>query len=379
MGSSVGGLVGGIAGSFFGAPQVGAALGSAAGGLLGGSKQSGAAAGAQGAAGSSIYGAGQYGQQAAQFRPIGVTTGFGSSNFDYDEFGRLKSAGYTLTPELQGIRDRAIQAGVGYNPELIGQMAQPLGAASQGLFGLGGRYIAESPEQAAAQAMEQRQALLAPGRAAEDARLATANYGRGTGGLGVQTGTGTAPSNPLAQALFNARAKQDDELAAQSDLLGQQRALFGADLYTRGAGLLGQVPTLTSAGYNPLRAQLGTASTIEGMGQQAMDISTALGAQQSTAGARAGGLGLSGAVNAAPYQITQQSYSPLGQILGGSSGQLGQVGGQIGNWFGDLIGGGSGMGLLNASPTSQSYMNAIGATSSGPYISSNQFANESWM
>ena len=51
----------------------------------------------------------------------------------------------------------------------------------------------------------------------------------------------------------------------------------------------------------------------------------------------------------------------------------------IGDWFGDMIGGGSGMGLLNRSATSGDFMNAIGATSSGPLSSSNAYANEWWM
>lgn len=379
MGSSIGGLVGGVAGSFFGSPTVGAALGSAAGGLLGGSRQSGSAASAQGNAGSSIYNAGQAGQQAAQFRPIGVTTGFGQSNFEYDPYGRLTSAGYTLTPELQAIRDRTIAQAGAYDPTRVAQAAQPLFGATQGLFNLGQDYIAQSPKEAAERYMAEQTGLLAPGDAADLAKVSAANYGRGTGGLGVNTGTGGAPSNPLAQALFNAQSRRNQEIAARAAQEGRAQAITGADLYTRGAGLLGQVPTLTSAGYAPLQTQLGLAGTTENLGQQALDVSTALGAQQSTAGARAGGLGLSGAVNAAPYQISQQSYNPLGQILGGSSGQLGQIGGQVGNWFGDLIGGGSGMGLFNASSSSQDYMNRIGATSSGPLSSANAYANEWWM
>jgi hypothetical protein len=491
MGSSIGGLVGGVAGSFFGAPTVGAALGSGIGGMIGGGAQSGAAAGAAGAAGSSIYGAGQQAQQMAQFRPVGITTNFGKSNFEFDPYGQLTSAGYTLDPRLQGIQSRLLTQAEQYRPEDIAAAARPLMGGAQSLFGLGGQllptdtsrmssaqaqqlaeqyrqaqaglmptsyqtgatpeamalaqqfrqtgagYLAQSPEEARAEYMRTQQAALAPGRAAEEARLATANYGRGTGGLGVQTGTGSAPSNPLAQALFNARGQQDLQLATQAEQAAQQRQAFGlsnlgqgltaqqqseatqranmlqnlglslgygtqglstaeagtelarqrfasdvglgAGLFQQGGGLLGQVPALTSAGYSPLQTQLGLASTTEAMGQQALDIGSALGARQSSAGANAGQLGLLGASRAAPYQVEQQSYSPLGQVLGGSSGQLGAVGGQVGNWFGDLIGGGKGMGLLNASSSSQDYMNRIGATSSGPLSSANAYANEWWM
>ena len=345
MGSSIGGLVGGVAGSFFGAPTVGAALGSGIGGMIGGGAQGGSAAGAAGNAGSSIYNAGQQAQQMAQFRPVGITTNFGKSTFGFDPSGQLTSAGYTLDPRLQGIQGRVLSQAEQYRPEQVAAAAQPLYGATQGLFNLGGKYIAQSPQEAEQRYMEQQQALLAPGRAAEEARLFTTNFGRGTGGLGVQTGTGMAPSNPLAQALFNAREKQNAEIAARAAQEGRSAALYGADLYTRGAGLLGQVPALTTAGYSPLQTQLGLASTTEAMGQQALDIGSALGARTSTAGANAGQLGLLGARGAAPYQVEQQSYNPLAQVLGGTSGQLGQagaqlgaVGGQIGNWFGDLIG-----------------------------------------
>jgi hypothetical protein len=459
MGSSIGGLVGGVAGSFFGAPTVGAALGSGIGGMIGGGAQGSAAAGASGAAGSSIYGAGQQAQQMAQFRPVGVTTNFGQSTFGFDPSGQLTSAGYTLDPRLQGIQNRLLTQAEQYRPEDIAAAARPLMGGAQSLFGLGSQLLptdtsrmssaqaqqlaeqyrqaqaglmptsyqtgatpeamayanrlnqlsgqvtptSYDPTAAAQQYYQQQQELLQPGRAAEEARLATSNFGRGTGGLGVQTGTGTAPANPLAQALFNARAQQDRTLAAQSTDIARQRLRddiglgtqlgaaglttqqqseatqranmlqnlglslgygtqglstaeagtelarqrfaadvgLGSGLFQQGGGLLGQVPALTSAGYSPLQTQLGLASTTEAMGQQALDIGSALGARQSSAGANAGQLGLLGARGAAPYQVEQQSYSPLGQILGGSSGQaaqFGQMGGQIGNWFGSLIG-----------------------------------------
>lgn len=378
MGSSVGGLVGGIGGAFFGQPALGAAIGSGVGGLIGGGSQGRAASSAQGAAGSSIYGAGQQAQQMAQFRPIGMTTNFGQSTFGFDPSGQLTSAGYTLDPRLQGIQGNLLSQAQAYRPEAIGIAAQPLMGGAQGLFNLGQQYIAQSPQEAAQRYLSQQQGLLQPGRAADIARMSAANYGRGTGGLGVNTGTGGGPSNPLAQALFNAQSRQDQEIAARAEQEGRAQALYGADLYRQGAGLLGQVPALTTAGYSPLQTQLGLASTTEGMGQQALDLGSTLGARQSTAGANAGQLGLLGARGAAPYQVEQQSYSPLGQVLGGTSGQLGQVGGQIGNWFGDLIGGGKGMGLLNASSSSQDYMKNIGATSSGPLSSANAYANEWW-
>ncbi len=344
----IGGIAGGIGGAFLGGPAgaaTGFQIGSGLGGALGGGGDSSNVGGYYSDAAAQQAALGREAAQMAQFRPVGMTTAFGSSNFDYDQFGRLKSAGYTLTPELQAIQQRALASAGAYNPELLGQMAQPLGAGAQSLFNLGQQYLAVSPQEAAAQAMAQRQGLLAPGRAAEEARLATTNFGRGTGGLGVQTGTGSAPSNPLAQALFNARAQQDAELAAQADLLGQQRTQFGSGLFTSGAGMLAQLPTLTSAGYAPLTTQLGLAESVEGLGQKALDLSSSLAARQSTAGAQSGNALLSGGLraaetglagNIAQAGINASQQTSLQNTLGGVFSNP-----SIGNWFGSLIGGGS--------------------------------------
>lgn len=344
----LGGVAGGIGGALLGGPSgamMGYQLGSGLGSAIGGQDTAGQVGGYYNDAAAQQAALGREAAQMAAFRPVGMTTAFGSSNFDYDQFGRLKSAGYTLTPELQAIRGRALGAAGAYNPELLGQMAQPLGEASQGLFGLGARYIAQTPQEAAQRYMAQQQGLLAPGRAAEEARLMTTNFGRGTGGLSVQTGTGSAPSNPLAQALFNARAQQDDQIAARAEQEGRAQSLFGADLYTRGAGLLGQVPTLTSAGYAPLTTQLGLAESVEGLGQKALDLSSTLAARQSTAGAQSGNALLSGGLraaetglagNIAQAGINSSQQTSLQNTLGGVFSNP-----SIGNWFGSLIGGGS--------------------------------------
>ena len=70
----------------------------------------------------------------SRFRPVGVTTGFGSSSFQFDDKGNVIGAGYQLTPELAAIRDRLLsQAGM-YDPTQIAQQAQALGAGAGSLF-----------------------------------------------------------------------------------------------------------------------------------------------------------------------------------------------------------------------------------------------------
>ena len=97
-----------------------------------------------------------------RFRPVGITSRFGSSQFGFDPEGRLESAGYTASPEIQALQDR-FSALYGTS---LGQAEQaqaagiPLGTAGQGLFGLGAQYLAQSPAQARQQYIAEQQALL---------------------------------------------------------------------------------------------------------------------------------------------------------------------------------------------------------------------------
>lgn len=264
--------------------------------------------------------------EAARFTPVGITTNLGTSNFTYNEDGTIKSAGYTLDPRLQGIQNKIYGQAQAYNPEQLAQAAQPLYGAGSSLFNLGQQYLATSPEQAAQDYMANQRNLLAPGyeRALANVRnqqfqtgrtgLAVGGTSQGYGGVGSP---GLLATNPEMQALYNARAQQESEIAAKADLYGQQRTQFGAGLFGTGANLLGQVPALTTAGYGPLQTQLGLVGSIEGMGQQPFDLSTALGARQSTAGANVGQALLTGGINAARTQQMGDQYSWGGAALQG--------------------------------------------------------------
>jgi hypothetical protein len=268
----------------------------------------------------------------AQFKPYGMSTAFGTSAFTPEGQGS-----YTLSPELQAIQQRLFGQAGAYDPTQVGMAAQPLYGGASSLFNLGQQYLATSPEEAAQQYITQQQGLLAPGRAAEEARLSAANYGRGTGGLGVQTGTGTAPSNPLAQALFNARAQKDKEIAAEADVYGQKRAVFGAGLFGTGGELLGQIPRLTSAGYAPLETQLGLLKTTEAMGQDPFRLSQELASRYAQAGANAGQLYLSPQQAAANAYNQYQGYSPMGTFLSAVGSGGGGGGGGSSSWFSGLF------------------------------------------
>jgi hypothetical protein len=59
-------------------------------------------------------------------------------------------------------------------------------------------------------------------------------FATGRGGLGVQTGTGGAPTSPELQAYYNALAQQDRQIAAGAEQFGRERQAFGLDVLGRG-------------------------------------------------------------------------------------------------------------------------------------------------
>ena len=232
---------------------------------------------------------------AAQFRPIGMTTKFGTSNFAFDPAtGRLIDANYNLTPEAKAQQDRLTALANAGLTQAEGAQAQyaPLQTGAQSLFGLGqglldaktdprlaeiasqylplsqqskdltalgtgylalspesqaltalgGKYIAQSPEQVAQNYLNQQMALLQPGRELELANLQNKLQQQGRGGLAVAQGGALGATTPELQALYNARVQQEAQLAANAQQAGQQQVQFGAGLVGTGQqlGITGQ-------------------------------------------------------------------------------------------------------------------------------------------
>jgi len=214
----------------------------------------------------------------ARFRPVGVTTAFGGSQFGFDSNGRLTSAGYTLSPQMAAVRDRLLSQATGAGMETAQQGIE----AGQGLFNLGKGYLAETPEQAAQQYMARQQDLLAPSRERTLAGLRTNLFNTGRTGLSVGAtgmrpggGEGLRAANPEMEAYYNALAQQDAQLAAQAMEQGREQVRFGSGLLSGGLGL-------QSSAFSPFQTALGLGSTIESLGQGAFDIGTSLGAKQAT-------------------------------------------------------------------------------------------------
>lgn len=271
---------------------------------------------------SSITDATRAAQQSAQFRPIGMTTRFGSSNFQYDPTtGQLTSAGYQLSPEARAQQDRLMAvANNGLTDiEQAQRMFAPLQTGAQRLFGLGNQYLARSPEEVAQNYLNQQMSLLQPGRELELANLQNTLQQQGRAGLSVAQGGSLGATTPELQALYNARAQQEALLAANAQRAGQQDVLFGAGLLDRGATTMGNYYSGQTAAYAPYTAAMGQVSALETAGQQPFTMSTGMANQMANAGANVGRLGLEGATSAANITMGRAATTnPFASLLAGA-------------------------------------------------------------
>jgi hypothetical protein len=400
---------------------------------------------------------------ASQFRPIGMTTRFGTSNFAFDPVtGRMIDANYNLSPEAKAQQDRlAALANAGLT-QAEGAQAQyaPLQTGAQSLFklgqglldaktdprlaeiasqylplsqqskdltalgtgyltlspesqrltALGGQYIAQSPEQVAQNYLNQQMALLQPGRELELANLQNKLQQQGRGGLSVAQGGSYGATTPELQALYNARAKQEAELAAAAQQAGQKDVLFGAglfgtgqklgiegqqfgstligagqklgiegqqfgidalakqqalekerlalggSLFTQGATNLGSYYAGQKAAYDPYTAAMAQVQALETAAQQPFATSISLANTQATAGANAGRLAVEGAKAAGALTTSANATTnPWAQAA--------IAAGQPGSAFGSIIGG-----LLGPAPSNWDFSAANPYAALNPYF-----------
>jgi hypothetical protein len=289
------------------------------------------------------------------FRPVGMTTRFGTSQFTREidpatGVPYISSAGYTAAPELADIQNRLFgQFGAGLTQaEQMAQQYAPLSAGAQGLFSLGQQYLATSPQQAAQTYMQEQQALLAPQREQQLAGLQNQLFQRGRSGLatgGTMAGD-RGQTNPELQAYYNALAQQDLALASQANQAGMQRATYGAGLLGTAGSLLGAQQAGQVGAYSPLQAQLGLAGQVEQLSQQPYQMGIQLGTAQ-TPGQQAGSQQYYGGQAqgaATQYGATMAANQMNNQFLQSaiSAGTAGMGGGGGGGLFGGNAGSGFG-------------------------------------
>lgn len=274
-------------------PFIAAAAISAGAGLIGSSMAGRSAERAANTSAQAQLQAARIAAEEQRFRPVGITSRFGTSQFGFGPEGRLTSAGYTASPEIQALQERLAAL---YGTSL-GQ-AERAPAISEGLFGLGQQYLAETPAQARNQYIAEQQALLDPIRQQEEQRLASSVFGRGRAGLNIGT-----QGQPELAALASARRTQDLQLAAEAERVAQQRIGFGAGLFGTGIDL--QTKSLA-----PFQQQFGTQQLLEQAALQPLDIGAQLGGRTATAGANVGQSLLTGGLGAAQTQLQGSLVGP---------------------------------------------------------------------
>ena len=313
-------------------------------GLLGGLMQGSSARRAAEAQSRAQIEAARIAAEESRFRPIGITTRFGGSQFTTGEDGRVSGASYTLTPELQAMQDRFMAlTGQGLSQAEAAQAAfAPLSTGAQGLFGLGQQYLAQSPEQAAQQYMSRQQDLLAPSRERQMAQLQNRLFQTGRGGLSVGA-TGERPSgaaglgaaSPEMEAYYNAIAQQDAQLAAGAQQAGMDQVRFGAGLLGTAGNLLTQGYAGQAGALDPYKAYLAGMTGLESLGQQPLELGSALGGR--IANATGANALYGGGMAAANSMAAANAYNPFATALVGASRNP-----AIQQGFGRLFGGGGG-------------------------------------
>jgi hypothetical protein len=273
--------------------------------------------------------------EANKFRPVGVTTRFGTSNFGYDAAGNVTTAGYTPSAEITGYQDRLrALAGQGMT-DIEGARAayQPLTGAAKSLFSLGESYLSKSPEAVAADYISKQQALISPSRQTQLAELQNKLFQQGRGGAATAQGGSLMATSPELAAYYNALAQQDLVLAAQADQEARNRITFGSGLFDTGANLQNRFYSGQTAAYQPFATAMDTSAKLENLAQVPLTLGTSIG-ERTTAGTAAGGQFLSeGITNAAATMAPANAYSASGNLLSGFA-QNPMVSSALNNAFG---------------------------------------------
>jgi hypothetical protein len=255
--------------------------------------------------------------EAAKFRPVGVTTRFGTSNFGYDAAGNVTSAGYTASDEIKNYQDRLKKlADQGLlDAESARAAYAPLTGAAKSLFSLGESYLAKSPEAVAADYISKQQALVSPSRQTQLAELQNKLFQQGRGGAAVSQGGNLMATSPEYAAYYNAIAQQDLALAARADQEARDRISFGSGLFDTGANLQGRYYTGQTAAYAPFATAMDTSAGLEGLAERSLNLGTSIGAKTTAGTAEAGKLLSGGITSAAATMAPSNALSPSGEAL----------------------------------------------------------------
>lgn len=264
-----------------------------------------------------------------QFKPVTVTTSFGTPQYTYDASGQLTGANYTAAPWLQSLQQGSQNLASGYQTQQARALAdlQGLQTAQQAYGATGGLYSAAQQAlptsydttQATQDYYNQMQALAAPEReqALAKTRQGLFNTGRQGLAIGATQAGGQLATNPEMAAYYNAIAKQDatNALNAKSQALAdlQARTSMAQGLYgtagaqgTLGGSIQNQYYQNLAASQVPTTVNLANLGTMEGYAQQPLTLGQNLGTSAMGGGQYAGNMLYQGAQGAADLGAAQE-------------------------------------------------------------------------
>lgn len=322
-------------------------------------------------------------QERGQFKPVTVTSSFGTPQYTYDDKGRLTGVAaqpadwlaqlqarqQALAPQYMNLTEGALGAAPQYQ-----QGAQQAVTGAERLYGLAGQALPTSYDVTGKtqEYYNRMQQLVAPQREQQLAQTRQGLFYTGRTGLatGATQAGGMLATNPEMAAYYNAVAQQDLQLANQAEQRARENLLSdittagklyggGAAGYTTAGDLQNQMYRNVAASQAPFATGMQAVTGLEQTAYNPVEQGFKYGSTVGDAEQWAGELGLRGtqaaaniatsmAPNIAGYQYQHSAYSPWGSLLQGVGGALGQSSSP--NWgslFGSSGGGGTGWATMS--------------------------------
>ena len=322
-------------------------------------------------------------QERGQFKPVTVTSSFGTPQYTYDDKGRLTGVAaqpadwlaqlqarqQALAPQYMNLTEGALSAAPKYQ-----QGAQQAVTGAERLYGLAGQALPTSYDVTGKtqEYYNRMQQLVAPQREQQLAQTRQGLFNTGRTGLatGATQAGGMLATNPEMAAYYNAVAQQDLQLANQAEQRARENLLSdittagklyggGAAGYTTAGDLQNQMYRNVAASQAPFATGMQAVTGLEQTAYNPVEQGFKYGSTVGAAEQWAGELGLRGtqaaaniATSMAPtiagYQYQNSAYSPWGSLLQGVGGALGQS--SAPNWgslFGSSGGGGTGWATMS--------------------------------
>ena len=303
-------------------------------------------------------------QEAAQkypeFKPVTVTSSFGTPQYTYDANGRLTGVSSQAAPWLSNLQTQGQGNAAQYmnlqqqalnNTAGINASNQAYGAAGN-LYNLAGQAMPTNYDttQATQDYYNQMQGLVGADRERQLAATRQGLFNKGRTGLaiGATQAGGELASNPEMAAYYNSIAKQDANMAMQAksqalaDLQARQNiglGLFtaGGSQTTLGGNAANQYYTNINAAMNPFNTGMSQLSGLETMQNQPTTLGMQYGSNVTNqannignAYMQASGAGSAAAMNAINAQYNADASNPWAAMLIGAGTSLGKSAGSFG-------------------------------------------------